>query len=344
MHTKIIVTYGPKLYEKDTLKKMIKEGVDILRINFSHASHEQYSRVKKEVAKINKDLKKEVAIMADLQGPRIRVGKTDKDGILLKEGEVFTFSYKQETNAGKRIVHLDDPYLHIDIKKGEPFYLANGDLELEVIGISKESIKAEVKRGGILYSYKGVNVPRTNLRRSGLTTEDEKNAKFVLKEGVDFIALSFVQSAEDVLRLKKYIGKKSAKIIAKIERSLALDKIDEIIQAADGIMVARGDLGIEIPMEQLPIVQKNLVRHAHWHGKPAIIATQMMTSMINHEHPTRAEVSDIANAIFDGADGVMLSDETAVGSYPIKTVELMKKIVTTTEKYLSERNFLPLNN
>jgi len=222
---------------------------------------------------------------------------------------------------------------------GHPVFLANGDMELLVRRVSGVKISAEVVRGGVLYSRKAVNVPHTKLSVSGLTAKDVKDLKFGLKHGVDFIAISFVQSAQDVLKAKKLVGGR-ARIIAKIETALSLKDIDNIIQAADGIMIARGDLGIEVPEERLPFIQKNLIRHAAWHGKPSITATQMLTSMVNHPHPTRAEVSDVANAVWDGTDAVMLSDETASGKYPVQSLYMMAKIVKQAEEYKNRENKL----
>jgi pyruvate kinase len=278
--------------------------------------------------------------MQDLQGPRIRVGKLPTEGIELKDGQVYQFSYASSGKSSDKIIAISDKYLHVDIQKGDPFFLASGELELRVEAVKRGVIFARVERGGILFSNKGINVPQTKMRAGGLTPKDIKDVRFALKQKVDYIALSFVQGPEDILKLRKVIGKAPVKIIAKIERALALRYIDEIIQASDGIMVARGDLGVEMPMSELPIIQKNIIRHAHWHTKPAILATQIMTSMITHHHPTRAEVSDIANGIFDGADALMLSDETAAGQYPVRAVEMMKKIIVRIENYINADNLL----
>ena len=252
-------------------------------------------------------------MMQDLRGPRIRVGQLPEAGIRIHQGDIITFS----TNGPeKNIVHIDDPYLHLNIKKGDPMYLANALMELEVVKVFGNKFTAKVIRGGHLFSRKAVNVPETKLTTTGLTDKDIKDVEFALEEGVDYIGFSFVQSAKDVEKLRGIVGK-DAKILAKIEMAIALKHIDEIIQAADGIIVARGDLGVEIAPEKVPFVQKNLIRHAAWHGKPAVVATQMLTTMINHPHPTRSEVSDIANAVWDGADAEWLSDETAGRKNPL---------------------------
>ena len=339
MNTRIIATIGPKSESPENLSALLKAGVTMVRINFSHASYEQYGRIRKIVTSFNKKNKTNVKIMLDLQGPRIRVGKMPEGGLTLKEGEKYSFVFKRGGVYEKGIIPIDNAELHIDIKKGEPLYLANGELELTVTEIKNGFIKGTVIKGGILTSHKGINVPDTNLKKGGMTAKDIQDVKFGLKAGVDYIALSFVQTKNDVEKLRSLIGsKKGVKIISKIERGIALKNIDEIVQASDVIMIARGDLGIEIPIEDLPIVQKYLVHFAHWHDKPAIIATQIMTSMIKNAHPTRAEISDIANAVLDGGDMVMLSDETTIGDHPLAAVKILKKVIIRTEKYLDKGN------
>jgi len=318
MKTKIIATIGPKSESYEELKAMAEAGLSIARMNFSHCTVEEYNTRKENIQRINKELGTSVEILQDLQGPRIRVGKLPTEGVELEEGNTYVFSYEQ---------------------KGEPFYLANGAMELDITDVQGSQIHAKVITGGTLFSKKGINVPRTNLTRGGVTEKDIEDAKFGVAQGADYIALSFVQSADDINKLRSEFPDKKIKVIAKIERALALDNIDEIIEASDGIMIARGDLGIEIPMEDLPIIQKNLIRHAHWHNKPAIVATQMMMTLIDHEHPTRAEVSDVANAVFEGGDAVMLSDETAAGKHPARAVAVMAKIVKRIEDYTARENF-----
>ncbi|MBN2854086.1 pyruvate kinase [Patescibacteria group bacterium] len=339
MNTKIIATIGPKTESAEDLTRLLDEGVEMIRMNFSHASYEQYARVKKLLDSYNKKNKREVKIMLDLQGPRIRVGNMPEGGIILEEGDRYSFIFKKGGVYKNGVIPIDNAELHLDIKKGEPLYLANGEIELIVNEIKKGFIKGTVVRGGLLTSHKGINVPYTNIKKGGLTPKDIQDVKFGLKAGVDYIALSFVQTKDDVEKLRKLIGnKKGVKLISKIERAIALRNIDEIIQASDVVMIARGDLGIEIPIEELPIVQKYLVKFSHWHDKPAIIATQIMTSMIKNSHPTRAEISDIANAVLDGGDMVMLSDETTIGDHPFIAVRTLKKVVSRTERYLDKDN------
>lgn len=257
--------------------------------------------------------------------------------VIMKEGEVYSFVYKK-CDLDNNIIPVDHAGLYDDVQIGHPFYLVNGAIELTVTKKKDDMIYAKVERGGHLSSRKAVNLPRTSLSGGSLTRKDIKDAKFGAVQKVDYVGLSFVQSASDVCKLRKIVGK-GARIIAKIERSVAIDVIDEIIQEADGIMIARGDLGIEMPIEELPILQKELIRHAHWHNKPAIVATQMMLSMMDKPHPTYADVTDVANAVFDGADVLMLSDETAVGKYPLECVKMMKKIFDKTDEYFNKINY-----
>jgi pyruvate kinase len=343
MNTKIIATIGPKTESPENLLALLEAGVDVVRVNFSHATFEQFERIKKIVTNFNKKSERKIGLILDLQGPRIRVGKLPAEGLNLKDGEMASFSYgARKRDYDGKIIPIDSASLHADIKKGDPLFLCNGDIEVTVTEIKNKIIKGIIIRGGLLTSNKGINIPNTNLRAGGLTKKDIADVSFGLKVGVDYIALSFVQTPHDVERLRKIIVSsktgKNIKIISKIERAIALKNIDAIISASDSIMVARGDLGIEIPIEDLPIVQKNLVRHSHWHDKPAIIATQVMTSMIKNPHPTRAEISDIANAVFDGADLIMLSDETAVGDNAVAAVTILKKVIERTEKYIYKGN------
>ena len=338
MKTKIIATIGPTSEDPKILEAMVSEGMDIARMNFSHCTQDEYIHRVKHLKKIAAHAKKKIAIMQDLQGPRLRVGVMPSKGRLLQEDEMVVFS--TEKLKLKSIIHIDDPYLHADIKEGDPIYLANGAIELVVTKVSGTQITARVRMGGVLFSHKAVNVPNTTLTTSGMTQKDVDDVAFALEQGVTYIALSFVQSAADVIKLRSLVGNK-VKIVSKIERALALKHIDEIIQASDALMVARGDLGAEIPVEDVPFIQKNLIRHAYWHNKGSITATQMLLSMVQSPHPTRAEVSDVANAVIDGSDAVMLSDETASGKYPIQAVATMARIITRAERhYYNKPNLL----
>lgn len=342
MHTKIIATLGPSSNKYETMRSLAKAGVNIFRLNFSHADEKQLKLIKAYLIKINKDLKLNIELIIDLQGPRIRIGMLDHE-VEMKEGEDYIFVYNSKASINNLEIPIDRKSLFNEVKINHSLFLSNGAIELKVLKIANKKIYARVERGGILTSRKGINLPQTNLKQGGLTKKDIKDAILGAKNNAEYIALSFVQNGADVIKLKKLLAslklKKLPKIIAKIERATALPVVDEIIKEADGIMVARGDLGIECPLEDLPIIQKNLIRHAHWHDKPAIVATEMLTSMMEHQRPTRAEIGDIANAIFDGADAVMLSDETAAGKYPLEAVTMMKKVIKRTDDYFNNRNY-----
>jgi pyruvate kinase len=341
MRTKIIATIGPASDSAEMIQKFVDAGMGVARVNFSHCTDENFLKYKKRLAAAERTAGRKVPIMQDLQGPRIRVGELPAEGYKLVEGEAVIFSTKKEDAGGfgkngSRVIFMDSPKLHSDMKTGELIYLANGDMELVVTKIAGNRITARVARGGTLYSRKGVNLPNTKLSNSGLTKKDIRDVKFGLAHGVKLFAISFVQSAKDVEALRRIVGAK-AKIVAKIETAVALENIDGIIAASDAIMIARGDLGIEIAAEKIPFIQKNLIRHAGWYGKGSITATQMLTSMIDHTRPTRAEVSDIANAVWDGTDAVMLSDETASGSYPLESLATMARVVAQAEASQFER-------
>jgi pyruvate kinase len=333
MNPKIMANVGRRSADYELLKNMALAGVEIFRLNFAHASNDQLIELQENVRKIKAETGKETKILQDLCGPRIRVGVLSED-IHMADGEIYSFSFNCHTEC----IPIDNEELINDVKVGHPFYLVNGAIELTVTEIKADRIYARVERGGYLSSKKGINVPQTKLSGGGFTKKDEEDASFGFKQKVDYVGLSFAQSAEDVKRLREIVGP-DIKIIAKIESAIGVHVVDEIIREADGIMIARGDLGIEMPLEELPILQKELIRHAHWHQKSAIVATQMMMSMVEKSHPTYAEVTDIANAVFDGADVLMLSDETAVGNYPLECVQVMKKIIDKTDEYFNKTNY-----
>ncbi len=335
MRTKIVATIGPKSESKEMIYKFVEAGLDIARMNFSHCTYDEYKARKVLIAEANKALGKNVLIQQDLKGPRLRVGTMPAEGRELKNGEVITFTTDKEGCKPEEI-YISDPYIHADIKVNDPIYLSSGEMELVVTGVSGDRFTATVIRGGRLFSNKGVNVPNTKLTTSGLTDKDIEDVKFAVAEGVDYVALSFVQDVNDVIRLRELVGPK-VKIVAKIEMALALKNLDAIMQASDSVMVARGDLGTEITLEKVPYVQKHLIRTAAWYGKGSITATQMLSSMMNNPHPTRAEVSDIANAVWDGTDAVMLSDETAAGNYPLEALQTLIRITKEAENSFFNR-------
>jgi len=328
MSTKIVATVGPLSSTTPVLRGMMSAGMDVARINCSHATP---SEIRKRVEKIRHLAKlshRRVDIMLDLQGPRLRVDNIPLAGRMLREGEMVIFDTTPTTKRG--VIHIEDPYLHQDIVAGHPLFLANGQLELLVTKVFETTIHAKVIRGGLLLNRKGVNVPQTVLTTSGLTPKDIADVATGLEVGVDMIALSFVQSGKDIEHLRSLVGRK-VKIVAKIEMAVALQHLTAITKASNLIMVARGDLGTEVPPEDVPFLQKKMIKTARRLHRPSIVATQMMISMVNAPHPTRAEVSDVANAVLDGTDYVMLSDETAAGKYPVEAVATMQRIVRRAE-------------
>lgn len=336
MKTKIVATIGPKSEDELVLSQMISGGMDIARMNFSHCTFDEYKRRVEIIKRENEKQGKKVLIQMDLQGPRIRVGTMPESGRKLTKGENITFTVEKD---GGEEIFIDEPSLIDTIEPGHPIFLSSGEMELVVKEKFEKTFVAEVVRGGMLFKRKGVNVPETKLNFNGLTEKDLNDLKFGLEQGVDYVAVSFVQSGDDVRKVKEIVQGR-AKIISKIESAQAVKNIEEIIKESDAIMIARGDLGVEMPMEKVPFIQKNLVRQAHWHNKGVIVATQMMLSMIESKKPTRAEVSDVANAVLDGADAVMLSDETAGGKYPVEAVEMIVRIAGETERMFHETDNL----
>lgn len=333
--TKIIATLGPASSDKETLVGLAKAGADVFRINFSHADYDLVRKNIETIREINEEYGFSLGILGDLQGPKLRVGVV-KEGSYLNPGDILTFTNEKIEGDSSR-VYMTYQQFPQDVKPGERILIDDGKLVLEVIETnSKDTVKAKTIQGGPLSSKKGVNLPNTNVSLPALTEKDIQDANFMLDIGVDWIALSFVRHAQDIIDLKKLIknhptNKFNTPIIAKIEKPEGVANIEDILKECDGIMVARGDLGVEVPMEEVPAIQKNLVEKARWHSKPVIIATQMMETMINSLTPTRAEVNDVANSVLDGADAVMLSGETSVGRYPVEVVENMSKIVMNIE-------------
>lgn len=329
--TKIIATIGPASDNKNILEKLILLGIDGARLNFSHGSHQEHGGKIKLIRELEKKLNRHVAIIADIQGPKIRIGNLPESGIELKNGQEITIDTGTREFYENRIP-LPSLMFRDGTKEGHLVFLDDGTLQIKITGKRAGIFKAIVLRGGILFSKKGVNVPSLEITSSILNAKDKADIEFAVKTGVDYIALSFLRNAQDLRDAKKFLGKADVKIIAKIERPEALVNIDEIIAEADAVMVARGDLGIETPLWELPIRQKEIIDKVRNQMKPVIVATQMLDSMIRNPIPTRAEVSDVANAVYDSADAVMLSGETASGRYPLEAVEVMNKILKSTEK------------
>lgn len=336
MRTKIIATIGPTSEDEAVLTQLLELGIDIARMNFSHCTREEYENRKAIIKHVAAGKTK---MLADLCGPRIRVGELPDEGIMLADDEVIIFN-NDKNSLNEAEILVEDPYLHTDLKVGDPLLLANGQMETQVIKLEGSRIFCKVISGGVLFSRKAINVPHTKLTTSAFTIKDGHDLEYALSQGVDYVAMSFVQSGEDIDALKKRINDSRVKVIAKIERKTAVDNMDEIIRASDGIMIARGDLGIELPYEEIPILQKEIIRRCRFAGKFAITATQMLSSMVHNSHPTRAEVSDIANAVMDGSTHVMLSDETANGSYPLEALKAMHRVVNRTEQFLFDRDYV----
>lgn len=334
--TKIVATVGPSIDNYDTLKKLILTGVNVFRLNFSHGKHDNLTRVIDLIHQLNDELGTYVSILADLQGPKIRVGRFEKDYIDIKPGQIIEFTTEDVVGTESQ-VSINYDLFPQDVNPGERILCDDGKVVFKVLETNKkDKVKLEVVHGHTLSSKKGVNLPDTVTTLPALTEKDEQDLEFILKQNVHWIALSFVRKSSDVDLLKSRIKAAGhpALVISKIEKPEAVNVIDEIIDSSDGIMVARGDLGIEVPIERLPAMQKSIINKCIAKSKPVIVATQMMDSMIQNPSPTRAEVTDVANAVYDGADALMLSGETSVGSYPVETIEIMTRIIEESENNL----------
>lgn len=341
--TKIVCTMGPNSNDENIMRRLVKEGMDIARFNFSHGSHEEQKGRMDMLKKIREEEKKPVAILLDTKGPEIRTGVL-KDGkkVLLKEGETITLT-NEEIEGDETKVSLTYKGLVDDVQIGNMILIDDGLIGLKVKEKTETDIICTIVNGGELGERKGVNVPNVPVRLPAITEKDKEDLKFGVEQKIDFIAASFVRNAECILEIRSYLNKCGAPyipIIAKIENSEGIDNIDEIIRCADGIMVARGDLGVEIPAEEVPYLQKMLIQKCNSNYKPVITATQMLDSMMRNPRPTRAEVTDVANAVYDGTDAVMLSGETAQGKYPLEALQMMVHIIENTEEHLDYETLL----
>ena len=339
--TKIVCTIGPASSSKPVLKEMMKAGMNVCRLNFSHGSYKDYEKMIKTIRVVARSLSQEVALLQDLQGPRIRVGELPKEGIMVKENDKVALVSERVMRMKKIkdfiLIPIQYANLYRDVKPGDTILIEDGTKKMRVEHVEKEIIKCSIIVGGVIKTHKGINVPSVTLNAEVITDKDKKDLQFALKYGIDYVALSFVKDADDILKLRSLLKKiKSAQylphIIAKIERQEAIDNLDGIIEASDGIMVARGDLGIELPSEKVPILQKEMIGKCLSKGKPVIVATQMLDSMISSIQPTRAEVSDVSNAVIDHTDAVMLSGESATGKFPVEAVSMMSATINETEK------------
>ncbi len=334
--TKIVCTVGPASAKVTTLTSMMKAGMNVARLNLSHGTHEGHKKLIRNIRMAAKRAGEPVAILADLQGPKIRLGNVPEEGVVVKKGETITLSTRARSyNDG--VFPVTYSGLHKDVKKGHRILIDDGLLELKVTQVKGANIKAKVVNGGKITSHKGMNFPDTTLSLSSITRKDRKDIKFAVEQDVDWIAISFVTGTEDIKTLRRLIKLAAKKdqplprVIVKIEKHEAIENFYKIVSEVDGVMVARGDLGIEIVAAEVPIRQKEIIDACRHLGKPVVVATQMLDSMIRNPRPTRAEVSDVANAVFDHADAVMLSGETATGKYPVKAVKIMTKIIKEAE-------------
>jgi len=349
MHrTKIVATVGPACDTYDKLLELVKAGVNIFRLNFSHGNHEDKAKIIEFIRQINKSEPYNIAILADLQGPKLRVGDIENGALPIEPGEILTFTSKEKVVGNKEKIYVSYPNLHEDVEVGNTIMIDDGKLEVRVVEITETGdVKVRVTYGGLLLPKKGVNLPDTKISLPALTEKDLVDLEFIIGQEVDWVALSFVRKAEDIVDLKKRLAEKKckSKVIAKIEMPSALVDLRNIIIESDGVMVARGDLGVELPVEKVPMAQRDIIRKCIHRAKPVIVATQMMESMIDRVKPNRSEITDVANAVLEGADAVMLSGETATGKHPPLVVETMRRIIMEVERteyrYNREEDLIP---
>jgi pyruvate kinase len=342
---KIVCTLGPSSLSQDRLEELLRVGMDVARLNFSHGSREQHAETIEKLRTASLRVRQAVGIIGDLSGPKIRTGSVEKGSLELKEGAEFTITTDLSIAGKDQIVSTSYPYLPSDVNPGDRILLDDGLLELKVQSTDKKTtVKTEVVTGGMLKSNKGINLPGVALRGETLTPKDLEDMVFGIKAGIDYVALSFVRQGSDIDKAREAMSKagRQVPIIAKLEKPEALTRLDEILDRADGVMVARGDLGVEIPPEEVPSMQKDIIRRANVKGIPVIVATQMLNSMITLPRPTRAEASDVANAVFDGTDALMLSGETASGKFPIESVKMMDRIIVAAERTALSHQIQPM--
>ncbi|MBX7098966.1 MAG: pyruvate kinase [Myxococcaceae bacterium] len=336
---KIVCTLGPASTSQEMLEKLLAAGMDVARLNFSHGTHEQHLQVIERIRAASLKVRKGVGILGDLQGPKIRTGKLESGEVMLVEGREISITTEESVLGTDQLVSTTYDHLAADVNVGDRILLDDGLLELKVLATDKKSlVRTEIIHGGILKNNKGINLPGVALRAEALTPKDKEDLLFGIKHGVDYIGLSFVRTPQDLDLTRAAMAEagRQVPIIAKLEKPEAIARLDAILDKTDGVMVARGDLGVEIPPEEVPAIQKDIIRRANARALPVIVATQMLNSMIEHPRPTRAEASDVANAVFDGTDAVMLSGETASGRYPIESVEMMDRIVLAAESAMRQ--------
>lgn len=347
--TKIVATVGPACDTYEKLLELVKAGVNVFRLNFSHGTHEDKAKIIQMINRMNDEEPYNVSILADLQGPKLRVGDLQNGLLEIGNGDILTFTSKEKVLGTKEKIYVSYPNLHEDVKVGDKILIDDGKIEVVAIEITADGdVKVVVTYGGILLPKKGVNLPDTEISLPALTEKDLNDLEFIIGQKVDWIALSFVRKAEDIIDLKQRLAEKncSSKVIAKIEMPSALKDLRNIVLESDAVMVARGDLGVELPVEKVPMAQRDIIRKCIHRARPVIVATQMMESMIDHVKPNRSEITDVANAVLEGADAVMLSAETATGKHPPLVVETMRRIILEVEKteyrYNREEDLKPL--
>lgn len=333
--TKIVATVGPACDTYEKLHELCLAGVNVFRLNFSHGTHEDKARIIEYIRELRAKEPFNIAILADLQGPKLRVGEIENGAMEIEPGDILTFSSKEKVIGTKEKIYVSYPNLHKDVKVGDKILIDDGKLEVVVVNITEDGdVKVSVTYGGTLYPKKGVNLPDTEISLPSLTEKDLIDLEFIISQKVEWVALSFVRKADDIIDLKARLNKANSptKVIAKIEMPSALVDLRNIILESDGVMVARGDLGVELPVEKVPMAQREIIRKCIHRAKPVIVATQMMESMIDRVKPNRSEITDVANAVLEGADAVMLSGETATGKHPALVVQTMRKIILEVEK------------
>lgn len=343
--TKVIATVGPASNSYEKLLALVEAGVNVFRLNFSHGTHAEHKQVIEHIKRINDDFPFNIAILADLQGPKLRVGEIIDNALDLQEGDEIYFT-NEKVLGTKENIYISYPNFYRDVRIGETILLDDGKIEVLIIEVTQDNrVKAKVTLPGILSSKKGVNLPDTSISLPSLSDKDLADLDFIIEQNISWVALSFVRKPDDIHGLRQKLKERHSKtkIIAKIEKPEALQHLREIILASDAVMVARGDLGVELPLEQIPMIQKNIIRKCIHRAKPVIIATQMMESMIDRTRPNRSEITDVANAVLEGADAVMLSGETAMGKFPVQVVETMVSIINEVEKeeMVYNRNLVP---
>jgi pyruvate kinase len=338
--TKIVCTIGPATFSPERIRAMILAGMDVARLNFSHGDHDSHCQTLQRIREISKELGKEIGILQDLAGPKIRLGNLPEEERMLQAGERIALSPVEGDDPA--IIPVNYPYLVEDVAVGDRILLADGLVLLKVESKKPDRVVCEVLAGGAIQSHKGLNLPSSSLRIPAFTEKDREDLKVGLEEGVDFVALSFVRHEKDLEPVCEILNQMSSPplLIAKIERPQAVERLESILKEVDGVMVARGDLGVEMPFEEVPLVQKRIIRMARQAAKPVITATQMLRSMIESPRPTRAEAADVANAVLDGTDALMLSDETAVGDHPIEAVNVLDRIAREVERHANMESFV----